>query len=282
MIPPAPDLPRDPSAYRPRPRAGVGPGGFVAFGVICVLAGAGAVLLAPRLLPDRPGPVAPAVAPVAGLAIPAAPPAVPPPPPPPDDELARLRERIATLESQGARSTEAATAALAAAALTDAAQGSRPFPAEFAALRRTAPDLPELAVLARLAETGAPSRGALAVSFEDVAARAASRSRKPPQDAGLGARLAYAAGKVVTIRQVEDVTGDSPDALLAAAELALRDGDVTGALARLDRLPPKGRAAIAAWREGAEHRAAIDREVAALRARALRDLAPAQVPETAR
>lgn len=56
---------------------------------------------------------------------------------------------------------------------------------------------------------------------------------------------------MVTIRQVEDVAGDSPDALLAAAELALRDGDVTTALARLDRLPPKGRAAIAAWREGA-------------------------------
>lgn len=40
MIPPAPDLPRDPAAYRPRPRSGVGPGGFAAFGVICVLAGA--------------------------------------------------------------------------------------------------------------------------------------------------------------------------------------------------------------------------------------------------
>ena len=65
-----------------------------------------------------------------------------------------------------------------------------------------------------------------------------------------------------------------PDALVARAELALREGDVLGALKVLDRLPPKGREAVAVWREGAERRAAIDREVAALRARALRDLDP--------
>ena len=117
--------------------------------------------------------------------------------------------------------------------------------------------------------------GALAISFEALAARAASRSRKPPQDAGLGARIAYAAGKVVTIRQVDDVEGDSPDALVARADLALKEGEVVAALALLDRLPPKGRAALASWREGAERRAVIDRVVAALRLRAVRDLSPA-------
>ena len=276
MTSPGPDLPKDPAEYRPRPLLGVGFWVFVAFGVLCVLAGAGVALLGPRLLPARP---APAAAP-ASLPAPAQPAgatsqdlAVPPPPSPPDDEVTQLMSRIAVLESQGARSNEAASAALAAAAVMEAAQGSRPFAAELAALRRVTPDLPELAALSRLAETGAPSRGALAVSFDDVAARAASRSRKPPQDAGMGARIAYAAGKVVTIRQVEDVTGDGPDALLAGAELALRDGDVATALTRLDRLPSKGRAAVAAWREGAERRVAIDREIAALRARALRDLA---------
>ena len=274
MTSPGPDLPKDPAEYRARPLLGVGFWAFVAFGVLCVLAGAGVTLLGPRLLPPKP-PVAaapgPAPAPMSG---PAAEPAVPPPPPPPSGEVEQLKARIAVLESQGARSNEAAASALAAAALLDAAQGSKPFVAEFTALRRAAPDLPELAALARLAETGAPSRGALAVSFSEVAAHAASRSRKPPQDAGLGARIAYAAGKIVTIRQVDDVAGDGPDALLARAELALQEGDVLAALNQLDRLPPKGRDALAVWRQGAERRAAIDREVAALRARALRDLAP--------
>lgn len=281
MTAPGPDLPKDPAEYRARPLLGVGFWAFVAFGVLCVLAGVGVTLLGPRWLEAKPPA---AKAPVAAVATApaganAVQPDVPPPPPPPTDEVAALKARIAVLENQGARSSEAAASALAAAALLDAAQGSQPFVAELAALRRAAPDLAELGALARLAETGAPSRGALAISFDDVAARAASRSRKPPQDAGLGARIAYAAGKIVTIRQVEDVAGDGPDALVARAEQALREGDVVAALTLLDRLPPKGRDALAAWRQGAERRAAIDREVAALRARALRDLTPAPAPD---
>ena len=61
----------------------------------------------------------------------------------------------------------------------------------------------------------------------------------------------------------------------ARADLALKEGEVVAALALLDRLPPKGRAALASWREGAERRAVIDRVVAALRLRAVRDLSPA-------
>ena len=61
---------------------------------------------------------------------------------------------------------------------------------------------------------------------------------------------------------------------MARAELSLQEGEVVAALALLDRLPPKGRAALASWREGAERRAVIDRDVAALRLRAVRDLTP--------
>jgi len=277
MSPTEPNPPRDPAEYRPKPLLGVGFWVMVAFGLLCVLAGVAVTLLGPRLMSAGPGAVAPAApVPEQGPVTSLAPlyPANAEPARVTLDEVGQLKARIAVLEGQDVRSIEAATAALAAAALIEATQGSKPFVEEYEALRAAAPTLPELMGLSRLAETGAPSRGALAISFETLAAKAASRSRKPPQDAGLGARIAYAAGKVVTIRQVDDLEGNSPDALVARAELALREGEVVSALAVLDQLPPKGRAALASWREGAERRAVIDRDVAALRVRAVRDLTP--------
>lgn len=262
MNPTRPDLPKDPADYRPKPLMGPGFWALIAFGVLCVLAGAAVAMFVPRLLQVKPAPAAvetPAALPTV-VANPAA------------DEVARLNARIATLENQGARSTEAAAAALAAAQLVDASQGSKPFGRELATLRATAPELPELARLARLAETGAPSRTALAASFPPYAAKAARRARKPAVDADLGQRIAYVAAKVVTVRRVDETTGSSPDAILARAELALQEGQVLSALKALDGLPPKAREALAPWRLEAERRAEIDREVAALRTRAVRAL----------
>lgn len=268
------DAPRDPATHRSKPLLGWGFWVVIVFGLLFVLAGAAVAFLGPRLLTPRTAPealstLAPAVPGPAALY-----PANAEPAPRAADEVARLRARIAILESQGTRSTEAATAALAAAALMDVAQTSRPFAAELDSLRLVAPDLPELAALGRLATTGAPSRGALAASFEEIAARVASRSRKPPTDSGVWAAIAYTAGKIVTVRRVDDLYGEGTDALVARAERALQEGDVVAALKLLDRLPATGREAMAVWREGAERRAGIDREVAALRSRALRDLEP--------
>ncbi|WP_297693812.1 hypothetical protein [Phenylobacterium sp.] len=54
--PPDPDLaaPKDPAADRPRSVLGASFWAMIAFGLICVLAGAGIWSLAPRLLPQRP------------------------------------------------------------------------------------------------------------------------------------------------------------------------------------------------------------------------------------
>lgn len=273
-----PDLPRDPAEYRPRSLAGSGVWAMVAFGILCVLAGAAVALLAPKLLPERPrapsasndvatvaAPPPPAALPVV-MASPAA------------EEVARLNARIAMLESQGARTTEAAAAALAAAQLVEASQGSRPFDRELAALKATTPGLPELAALTRLAQTGAPSRTALAASFAPYAAKAARRARKPPDQADLGQRIAYAAAKIVTVRRVDETDGATPDAILRRAELALEEGQVVAALKTLEALPPRARDALAPWREQAERRAQVDREVASLRARAVRALQTPRPP----
>ena len=273
--------PRDPAAYRPRPLLGVTFWAMIAFGVLCVLAGVALATFGPRLLahaptlkappepvaaPEQPmAPVAPAPA---ALVAPTAPPAAP-------ADVDRLSARVDALESHETRTSQAAAAALAAAAAVEASQGSGPFGDQMAGLVAISPPSPELSALVRLAETGAPSRAALAASFPDYAARAARAARAPADGAGLVAQVAYELSRVVTLRRVGDVPGDSVDALLARAERQVEDGDLDHALRTLDRLPAKARDALGGWRSRAERRAEIDRNAAALRARALQALAAA-------
>ena len=268
---------RTPSGGLPKPLMGLGFWALIALCVLCVLAGAGVAFLAPRLAPAKPEPPAvraapgPPMLPAAAAATPS--PAVTIPLARANDpEVARLDARIADLEGQGTRASRAATAALAASSIIEASQGSRPFAGELAGLRALAPDLDELVGLERLAQAGAPSRVALAMSFPEFAARAVRRARKPAEHAPLSERIAYGAARFVTVRQLDAASG--PDADISAAEKALQDGDVARALTRLQRLPPAAQEALAPWRQGAERRAEIDGAVAALRARAQRDLQP--------
>jgi len=269
--------PLDPAAYRARPLMGPLFWALIGVTLVCVIAGVvvwAVWSVAPRLRAEgaagREAPVAPRpYEPPARLA------AIPPPAmaeAAPGD-LSGISERLAALEAQQARTASAAASALAAAALVEASQNSQPFPRELAALESLTPANAELTSLRRLAETGAPSRAALIASFPDYAARAAGASRAPSEGAGLGARIAYALSRVVTLRQVGDVTGSGVDATLARAEQFTADGDLDQALRTLDALPAGGREALAPWRARAERRAEIDRRVEALRDQALQELA---------
>jgi hypothetical protein len=270
-----PDPPRDPAQYRTRSLMGPSFWAVTAFGVLCVLAGVGVAVLGPRLLPAEPpsraAPIAPAAParPVAGAATVVVPPEVLRES---VSEIERLNARIETLEAEETRASHAAMAALAATVLVEAARGSRPFTAELEALRAQAPDTPELDALVRLAGLGAPSRAALAVSFPPYAARAVSAGRAPHDDEGLEARISYAISRVISLRRVGDVPGQGVQALIAQAERNIGDGDVDAALKALDQLPVSAREAMAPWRERAERRAEIDRQITALRERALNEL----------
>ncbi|MFL5295974.1 MAG: COG4223 family protein [Phenylobacterium sp.] len=270
--------PKDPAHYRPRPLLGATFWAMIAFGVLCVLAGVAVANFLPRWFAGRPAAHAGESAPPPEPAAATAPVAVTPPPAPeearpPSVDLARLNARMGILESRQAHVSQAAASALAAATIADASQSTGPFADAVAAYSASGPPSPELAALARFAASGAPSRTALAASFPDYAARAASAAHAPGEKAGLGDRLVYMLSKVVSLRRVGDVPGDSPDALLARAERLVADGDLDRALKLLDRLPPAARDAIGPWRARAERRAEIDRDAEALRARALQELA---------
>jgi len=250
---------------------------MIAFGVLCAIAGGIIGRYGPQLFPVKRSP-APAVQTLAPPS-PAAPAPSPPhpaasPPAPAAGEVGALTARIAQLETGQRRIAGAAAAALAADALSQAAETSRPFPGPLAAAQRLLPDSPPLNALQPLAQTGAPSRATLTLAFESLTDHASVAARAPGGDAGLLARLRYLMTSIFIVRRV-DASGASPDAMLARAQGDLDQGDLDGALREIAALPPAGREALADWRVQAERRVEIDRLVAQVRDQAMGEVASA-------
>ena len=130
--------PRDPGSYSRR-RAGLGVGALILFGIACVAGGYSLVRFGPTLpdiYPDKPragatSEVAPWAAeppPVTAEEAPVAAPApIALPEPAGDDATAR---RLDAMEADRGKLASASASALAASALMQAAQGSRPFAPE--------------------------------------------------------------------------------------------------------------------------------------------------------
>ncbi len=272
--------PRDPAAFaRPRGR-GIGIVAIAALCVICVLLGFAGSQLASRF----------------GAQSPAAPPAEPATPPSLDRQARApapvlagapsvapvsasgyedLEARLASVEAGQHRTLTAAGAALAAAGLAEAAQTSRPFERELAALERVLPLSPDARALRPMAETGAPSRAALAAEYPVAAARASTAAREPGEGAVVVDRIFHALSAVVSIRRVSETSGNGPDAILARAERQAAEGDLVAALATLRALPPGAATAMSGWQARARQRVALDQHLANIRAQALADLAQA-------
>jgi hypothetical protein len=267
---------RDPAAYGKRPLFTSAFLVWIALCAACLVAGAAIG----RFGFGAPASVAPQTSPeVAGRPPPPAPPAAamravaPPPAAAPAGDVTALGERVARLETAGSRVSDAALAALAAAALANAAQGDAPFDQDLAAYERLAPDNPDLRALAPLAARGAPSRAALAAALPELAAQAVVASREPPSNAGFLARLQALLGRVIVVRRV-DPNAPGVDGVLTRAERDAGAGDLDDALRELATLPPPARAPLADWLAAAGRRVEIDRRIEALRAQALAALAP--------
>jgi hypothetical protein len=263
------------------PGFGFGFWAMMAFAAACLIAAAivaivygvfGGHGLAPKPAASAP----PAMA--ATSAAPPPPAAFSPAPPPAataassSEQLATLEGRVGRLEAGEARALNAAAAALAAASLSQAAAGPRPFIDDLAAVERLMPGSPHVLALAPLASVGAPTRAELAAELADIGARVSIAAHTPVRHAGFMAQLGYAASRVVSIRRI-DAVGAGPDAVLARAQRRAAEGDVEGALSMLDTLPGPARGELADWRQRAQRRVDIDSHVAALRALALADLA---------
>ena len=150
---------------------------------------------------------------------------------------------------------------LAATALKAAVERGDPFPTELATVKALAADPKLVAALEPFAASGVPTAAAFA---RELAVAVASLPLPPPGASappreGFFERLQSQAEKFVRIRPSDDVTEGAPAASAAPiariAVKALR-GDVAGARADLDKLPPEARAPAEAWIKKAEARAA--------------------------
>ena len=274
------EAPRDPALYARRRLLGPGFWALIAFGIVCVAAGAALARFGPTWFsrPKAPAaieqPQATTSAPRAGVSQPLyGGPGAAPAPAPASESVAQLEGRVAVLESGQQRALDAAGAALAAATLMDAARTARPFAEELASLERVLPLSSDLRALERLAQAGAPTRAGLAAEFETLAARAAVAARDPGRNADFLAKLRHALSSIVTIRQVGTTQGATPDAVLGRAQKLLNEGDIEGALAATETLPIPAQNVLAPWRSAAERRVEVDRHIAAIRADALAGLA---------
>ena len=198
------------------------------------------------------------------LAAPATPPettpAVAPPVPTYADPalLAQLSQRLDRLEANQHALARAAAAANAAAALQLKAHSSEPFLNELAAVEPAFDDPSLTAPLRAVAERGVASETQLAIEFPQAAADANIAAKAAKGDASLFDRALDALGSLISIRRIDNINGKGAEDILVRAETRLNQGDLKGALAYLDTLPPESQKALKPWLDKARARALVD------------------------
>jgi hypothetical protein len=273
---------RDPAAYGRRPLFTAGLFVWVLICLACLLIGGVVGRFGfPAETAPRPDLAAPDLTPRAPSAAPAAAASGPITAPLPSSAPATasgadtaLSDRVTRLETAASKQDAAAAEALAASTLSVAAEGAAPFDRDLAAFERLAPDDPDLRALVPLAARGAASRATLAATLPEFATAAVVAVREPARNAGFLAKLWALIGRVVIVRKV-DPAGPGVDGALAQAQGQAAAGDLEGAVRTLQRLPPAAQAQLSEWTTQASRRIEIDQHIAAIRARALAALTPA-------
>lgn len=174
--------------------------------------------------------------------------------------LERIHARIDQLEANQRLMIQAAAAASAASGLQQASRGSQPFLSELADVEKSLTDTRVIAPLRPLAQQGVPSEVALAVEFPSWASRAKAAANISEDD-GFFARIGNLLNGLLTVRRIDPASAKSTDAVLIHAQTRLDQGDLPGAIAHLQSLPPAARTALSGWLERAEQRVLVDQTV---------------------
>lgn len=102
--------------------------------------------------------------------------------------------------------------------------------------------------LARFATANPPTEAALRLAFPDAARKAAVAGGDVQASGGFWDQVKMRAENLVTVRRGSDVlVGSRAEGVLAAAQRDLDAGDLRGAVAALNTLPPPAKAAMQGW-----------------------------------
>ena len=162
--------------------------------------------------------------------------------------------------------------ALSAAALRSAVVSGAPYAAELAQVKSLGASAKTLAPLDHFAQSGLPTRNALANELLKLVPAMRKVSGAAASSGGFLERLQANANRLVRITPVETPAGNDPSDVLARVEAEAAHADIAAALADLAKLPDKARAPAQDWIAKAKARQdalAAVRQIAAQAARAL-------------
>lgn len=183
-----------------------------------------------------------------------------------DDQSGVVAGMIATAEAAKESAEETAKRAVARGAVTEilvALESGAGFTPAIETLTQSgAVEVP--AVLAEVSEKGLPTLSDLTSSFPAVArdALAAARAGAEPEAGGGGLGSLFA--RQLGVRSVMPREGNDPDAILSRMEAAVKDGNISEALAEMEALPDSAKASLAEWAAQANLRGSALQEAQAL------------------
>ncbi|WP_404934368.1 phage tail protein [Nitratireductor sp. L15S-10] len=178
--------------------------------------------------------------------------------------LSAIKTEVDALKAQVEEADAAPRMALVIAATTlkSAVERGAPFASELETYTAIAPEgeAEALAPLEANANSGVPSRAALAAEAPEVASRivAATTRRAGDGQGGIIDNLMASARSLVVVRPVGSVEGDGPDAIAARMEAAVVANEYEKALAEYETLPEAGKEAAADFVERLRARHAAD------------------------
>ncbi len=172
----------------------------------------------------------------------------------------QLGERLNTLETrvnQPGRE-QAVARALAAAALKAATERGGSFAAELQTYAQVAKDDPAVAELQAYAEKGVPTRAELTRRLQPTTTAILDAVHQPVPGESMTDRLLSSALRVVKVRPVGDVAGDTPEAITARMEERVKNGDLKAAVAEWNSLPDAGKQASSEFKAALDARIAVE------------------------
>jgi hypothetical protein len=178
-------------------------------------------------------------------------------------EVRRLQEELPSVAAEARSAATAARASYAVVAASEAARSSGPFEQAYAALVALLPNDPNVAALAPLARTGAPTRTELRDSFARLDNEIIRAAHQAQAGAGFWGRIQATLAQWIVIRRAG--RGDTPEGIVERAEQYLAADRLEAAIEELNKLPPAPKRAAQPWINDASRRLEIDRRIAAIR-----------------
>ena len=178
-------------------------------------------------------------------------------------EVRRLQEELPAVAAEARSAATAARASYAVVAASEAARASGPFEQAHSALAVLLPNDPNVAALAPLSRTGAPTRTELRDRFSRLDNEILRAAHQAQAGAGFWGRIQAALAQWIVIRQAGG--GDTPEGMVERAEQYLAADRLDDAIEELNRLPPAPKRVAQPWINDASRRLEIDRRIAAIR-----------------